>query len=543
MSLDYEALMKAADEQGVPPNLVIAYYTANASNPEAANIDPAKIVQGIGMASNVAQTGKFQLPQQLSNVEVTGQRPRLPTSVNPYAGTTQETRNPETPNAASISQFDPAALQAAQAAFDKERAAGSGYRDAANILAGFGLGTSGGATTKYNEDLQKRFYDQAYDRTLGAQKRLQDQATAGEAAVTSAQAREVAAGQYMGTQRQKQLELDLKGMDVATRKKLNDPNSNPTKIAKEMFVQQLAVSGKVPTKEQVEMLKNATAEEIMGFMDPKVMDAFKARAGLQKSAAETAQAYGQAYQATGEGGRIRAATPGVAATSDITRAAAASTIGEDGKLKPIQGSNTSIQAGPLAITPSPLTTGQQTAGAEASATDQKQATISTNARLPELSSDLLKVATMGDSSPTGLASPWMSRLTPGQMEQAKARLNQVVAAKMQMEQAAGLNTIKDKEAEVFRMSTLSRGAFQSEMARMNEQTARQQELLKSRDAYLKDNGTLSGFNPDVVNRKTYLVNPKTGQAILDNLTPEQIKQAQAGGYKTTDEINQQTMRK
>ena len=161
MSLDYEALMKAADEQGVPPNLVIAYYTANASNPEAANIDPAKIVQGIGMASNVAQTGKFQLPQQLSNVEVTGQRPRLPTSVNPYAGTTQETRNPETPNAASISQFDPAALQAAQAAFDKERAAGSGYRDAANILAGFGLGTSGGATTKYNEDLQKRFYDQA----------------------------------------------------------------------------------------------------------------------------------------------------------------------------------------------------------------------------------------------------------------------------------------------------------------------------------------------------------------------------------------------
>lgn len=512
------------------------FYAAVQKDPSFANLDARQIVQGAKATAETMSGSKAPL-QQLQQVSINAPRAKLPTTVNPYAGTTQEERNPETPNAASISQFDPEALKAAQAQFNQRYADTQGMRTAMNTLAGLGLGSSGGKTTEYNNQLNDLQLKNMWDQTLGAQGRLQSQATAGEAALTSAQAREVGAGEFMAAQRKKQNELDLQSYDVATRKKLNDPNSNQSKIAKEMFSQQITVGGKAPTAAQLEMLKNATAEEIMGYMDPKVMDAFKARAGLAKSAAETAAAYGQAYQSTGEGGRIRAATPGVAATSDITRAAAASTIGDDGKLIPMPGSNRSIQAGPLAITPSQLTTGQQAAGADAASTDLKQSTIASNTRMDTLSTDLIKVASLGDPSPTGLTAKWQARFTPGQKEQARARLDQLVSSKMQYEAAAGLNTIKDKDAEVDRMSQLSRGAFQSEMARLNEQLTRQQEMLKERNAYQQANGTSAGFNPSVVDRKTYLINPKTGQAIFDSMTPQQVKEANAKGFVTPEDIN------
>ncbi len=537
--LDIEELTKQAEAQGVPVNLVNEYYRGNANNPDVQGIPPAKIVQGIAMAAGAATTGKIELPQ----VTVTGARPRLTTTVNPYAGTTQETGNPDAPNAAAISQFDPKALQAAQAAFNKQYADTQGNRTLGNILAGLGSGHSGGRTMDFNEKIKEEQLKHMYDTTLGAQGRLQAQATAGESALTSAQAREEAAGKFTGTQREMQQKLDLTQFSVDAQKRINDPNSNESRLAKQMYIDQIRVGGRAPTADEVKALSNATAAEIMGFMDPKVMAAFKERSNIGLQGAQGEQARGIAARDRAEGRRIDAATPGVAATSAITEAAAGSVIGPDGKLQPLPGSNISLQAGPASITPSPLTTGQQASGAEASARDQKQATVATNTKMPELSSDLLKVATIGDSSPTGLASPWMSRLTPGQMEQARARLEQIVSAKMQYDEAAGMNTIKDRDAEVMRMSILSRGAFQSEMARLNEQLTRQGEMLKSRNEYQQKNGTSAGFDPSSVVGKTYMVNPKTGQALFDNLTPEQMKSARAAGYMTTDDINQKAVRK
>ena len=292
--VDYEELSRAAEEQGVPINVVNEWYRNTANNPQVKGKSPDQIVQAIGMAMQTAQTGKIELPQpQLQKVEVTGQRAKLPTTVNPYAGTTQEQANPDSPNAASISQYDPAAMRAAQAEYNKKitRPGGS----AGLLAAGFG-----GMDVARQNDLNVAAANKLrYDQTVGAQQRLQEQATAGEAALTSAQNREVTAGEFTAAQRKKQNELDMQKYDVQTRQRMNDANSPETLMAAMMLADQARASGTPLPKELEQMIadKKVTAEQLVRFMDPKVLDAYKAKVGIKETEAKAAQAAALADQA------------------------------------------------------------------------------------------------------------------------------------------------------------------------------------------------------------------------------------------------------
>jgi hypothetical protein len=281
-SITLDELRQEAEKQGVPQEAVSAWYQGDGPS-KLTGQSAAQVVQGIGMATNAATTGKIQLPTQ--TVSVTGQRPRLPTTVNPYAGTAQEARNPDNPNAAAISQFDPEALKAAQEAYNrmfKEQSLGRGITQA---IAGFGAGSAGTAADRLGWEARNK---ELYDQSVGAQKRLQEQATAGEAALTSAQAREEAAGKFMGTQREMQNKLDMQKFDVKTREAMNDPSSPQTLMAAMMLADQARAAGTPLPADLQKMIadKKVTAEQLIGFMDPKVLEAYKTKVGINKVAQE-----------------------------------------------------------------------------------------------------------------------------------------------------------------------------------------------------------------------------------------------------------------
>lgn len=199
------------------------------------------------------------------------------------------------------------------------------------------------------------------------------------------------------------------------------------------------------------------------------------------------------------------------------------------------GMNLSISAGGANMAPSPYVTGTQTAAASAQSNDQNQATVAANTGMDQLSSGLLaksynQLKAAGPSA-TGVSQNWLADFTPGEAEKVKSQLHQLVSAEQQYQNAAGVNTIKDVDAEVSRLMKLSAPAFQSEMARLNEQITRQAGMVNARNTYQQQNGSIAGFNPANETNKVYMVNPATGKAVYQQLTPQQIQTLRAKGYR------------
>ena len=125
----------------------------------------------------------------------------LPTTVpSPLRGTTQAAANPANPQASGLSQFDPAALQAAQNDYAARQQANQSARLGGGILSSMASGWDGGKGMDANRQLYDQMDKEALLQTVGAQQARQAQATAGQAAMTSQQNQDIAAGKFQTEQ-------------------------------------------------------------------------------------------------------------------------------------------------------------------------------------------------------------------------------------------------------------------------------------------------------------------------------------------------------
>ena len=235
---------------------------------------------------------KEKYTKPVDKVNVTGQR--MPLNYNlksPYEGTSQEKENPDNPAASAISQFDPRALQAAQAAYKQQYDDTKLNRGLSGVLAGFGAGSAGVNQNNANwENIDK----QRYLQTVGAQEALQKQSTEGLNAATTLQNMSKQAGEYEGTQKAKDLDLAAKrmsnegaGLDLQARKDLADPGSPQTMLAKQLLIDQLKTAGNI-SPELMKMLQGpVSAQQLLSFMDPQVLKAFQTKVGIQSTQATT----------------------------------------------------------------------------------------------------------------------------------------------------------------------------------------------------------------------------------------------------------------
>ncbi len=176
----------------------------------------------------------------LAQVTVTGSRQppqaaRLNTELaSPYRGTTQELANPENPTASGQSQFDPAAMQAAQQKYadyvnNSQLARGAGQFFAA-------LGGANSAQAQAPWEAQDKLQEAI---TIGAQKAMQEQATAGTTNATALQNMAQTAGKYQGTQQEQQQKLDTSMIALKQNQMLNTPGTRQAKVA-ELMAQKYA---------------------------------------------------------------------------------------------------------------------------------------------------------------------------------------------------------------------------------------------------------------------------------------------------------------
>jgi len=521
---------KRAAEFGIDPLKAREYVT---KVKDVAVLRNVPLETHLATLKAVSDAGK----ESAQTITVTEKRPPIPKYVNPYAGTNMEravqgTEAEGNPAAVALNQFDPELLKAARADFDKQWDAGSGHRAAANVFAGLGSGWSGGNTVARNREMQQTEYERLKDKTLGQQKLLQEQATAGVDAAGRVSDRMRSEGTFEGTQRKMQLELDQLGLSVEQVNRMNDPNSIETLSIKEMIPQLLSQPGISPAVatnlRAIAARPGVTGQELVPLikeLSPAALEQWVKVVGGRKTQADTALAGAQT-------GKTGAETQQIQLGNKITN------VVTEGGTKVPEGMNVALSAGPLQMSPSLLVTGGQQAGAEASARDKQQGTVAVNTGLNTITTDLLRASDLAENSGrpsmTGLGASWIAKMTSSEKEKAYAKLDQLVSSRMQYEAAAGQKTINDKDAELERLMRLSAGSFQNEMARYSEQLARQQDMINERDKHLARTGTLAGFDPYRLNAKKYLINPKTGQAVLDILSDEQLANLKKQGFKEAD---------
>jgi hypothetical protein len=165
MNYDPIELARAAEEAGIPLMDVKKWLSdpTVANSPRLRGVSAADAVKlyrvGQNAIQQVTQTGGIDLAgltQPKQSVTVTGQRPPIPTTVNPYAGTRQEaTASDGNPAAGMISQFDPEARRAAERMLQERWAEGQRGRDIQNVLAGAVAGFTGGQSQSTARDMQK----------------------------------------------------------------------------------------------------------------------------------------------------------------------------------------------------------------------------------------------------------------------------------------------------------------------------------------------------------------------------------------------------
>ena len=289
----------------VPPQTVAAAQSAQDAAPTASL--PAVTVTGQKLPGVNPADANTNVPN------LTPLQAQLPSS---YAGTTQEAANPQNPQASGLSQFDPAALKAAQDAYNARQAQNQQNRGIAMTLGSLASGWDQGN----GMNQQRQNYDQmdkeALQQTIKAQQDLQGQATAGQAAATSQQNQNIAAGNYIATQNKNALDQNSAMMNNITQafgaqtvQRMNDPNSPETAILKQVITANAASlppAGQKALKDILASNPNATAVNLLPVVAqyaPAIQDAYmKALKGNQTQA---------------ETSNLNAQTPGLRADSSI----------------------------------------------------------------------------------------------------------------------------------------------------------------------------------------------------------------------------------
>jgi hypothetical protein len=202
-------------------------------------------------------------------------------------------------SADSMKQFDPAQMRAALAAQQAAYQQNQPSRAIGGILAG----SSGSADVMNKNKADWEGIDaQNMLQSLGAQEKLQGQATAGINAAKGVQDMAQTAGKYAGTQLEAQQKLQGNQLSLEQQKRVNSPSSVETMIAKRMMASQLQSDpalAKDPQLKEMLARPDITAQMIMGFMDPKVLDAYKKQVGIAKEGAEAAMGQGAANTIVG----------------------------------------------------------------------------------------------------------------------------------------------------------------------------------------------------------------------------------------------------
>jgi len=179
-----------------------------------------------------------------------------------------------------MKQFSPeqrrAALAKQQAAYQQNQPS----RAIGSILAG----SSGSeAVMNKNKADWEGIDAQNMLQSLGAQEKLQSQATAGISAAKNVQDMAKVAGEYSGNQIEKQQKLQTSQLTLDQQKRLNSAGSTETILAKRMLLSQLQSDPRLaadPELKAVLARPDVTAQMIMGFMDKNVLDAYKKQVGI-----------------------------------------------------------------------------------------------------------------------------------------------------------------------------------------------------------------------------------------------------------------------
>ena len=493
--------------------------------------------------------------------------PQLNTQLaDPYAGAGYT-------SADSMKQFDPAQMRDAITRYNTLNQQQGTSRYMANLGASMGDANGRAAVN----DLLKNADALNLMNSVGGQEKLQGQATAGINAAKGVQDMAQTAGKYAGTQLEQQQKLQGSQFTLDQTKRMNDPNSNETALAKSLILSQVGSMDNVSKAEMQKVISQpgVTAAQLLPAMAqwaPAAQKAFMEKVNAGKTVADT--------------GKVYAETPGVVAESRVKTGVANTIVPEpdvipadvtfnfkpgtdlratravlarseqpevlaafdkqfpgaaEGKavLKMPAGSNMSVSAGGATIAPSPLTTGAQTAGASEDATGRNQSAVSTKYGLESLTGSLAKQSAdavkAGKASATGSIANWMANLTPGESERVRTDINKLVDAKIAYGTAAGSNPIKDRDAEVARIMKLSPNAFQNEVLNSNQEVARNEARQKAYTDYIQKNGSPTGFDDSKIKGATYMYNPSTGANALVN--PAKVDQYRRQGFLQLNELN------
>lgn len=516
-------------QMGLPgiqlPQIFGIYKSAAQKDPEyVAKTDPADLADEAIAAAKAAQkaapapstaTTTPGSGANLGTIDVTAQRlqaDRLNTDlVSPYRGTTQELANPENPAASGQSQFDPAAMQSAQQKYadyvnNSQLARGAGQFFAA-------MGGANAAQAQGPWDAQDKLQ---HAITIGAQKAMQEQATAGTENATKLQTMAKEKGVYQGTQQEQQQKLDLGTINVQMAQQANKPGTPQTLMAKMMLAQQFKDAGMTVPPEVTKILQdpNTTGTQLAAFMSPNVLEAYKSKIGTQNVASETAQ--------RNLGTKIM------------------DTATEGGTKVP-QGMNLSLNIGGANIAPNQqVTTEQAAVGARAGQTENQ---ISNFKTLVEPSID----TTMKNlqNTYTGKGASAYARFAPGDNNQVAiaqqfARINQVYPEALPPEVAASIKSQSSQPGwnGQLKIELSPAQAFQA-LASAKANVAR---IEADRQARLQFQN--SGKNPieysaspeaQAASSKKAVINPKTFKVtLIDPNNPEDLKTVQEQGLESAD---------
>ena len=485
-------------------------------------------------------------------------------------------------SADSMKQFSPnqmnAALAKQQALYQQSQPS----RAIGGILAG---GSGSADVMNKNKSDWDAIDKQNMLQTVDGQKLLQEQATAGLAGAKGVQDMAQTAGKYAGTQLEQQQKLQGTQFTLDQQKRMNDPNSNETALAKSLILSQIGSMDNA-SKAQLQKIVSqpgVTAQQLLPAMAqwaPGAQKAFMDKVGASKTVAETGLVGAQTGKTITETGKVAAEIPGVAAESRVSTATAntvAPTVQQDrdrdalkimkseydklpdghpdkpavfremarminnsgGTLQVPSGMNMSVSGGKASLTPSPMITGAQTAGAAEDAKGREQSAVSNKYGIEGLTGSLAKQSSdavkSGKASATGSIANWMANLTPGDSERVRTDIVKLVDGKIAYGTAAGSNPIKDRDAEVARIMKLSPNAFQNEVLNHNQEVARNEARQKAYTDHIQKNGSPTGFNDDKIKGAAYMYNPSTGANALVN--PAKVEQYKKQGFRQLSELN------
>lgn len=268
------------------------------------------------VASKIIQ--KFK-PNQLPQVQVEGRSMNqtasdadtgIPKPVNvptqlasPYAGSNIEARNPQTPTAEYMNQFDPQAMRRAYDEYYGQYRKDAQARNVQNYLG------AGAPNQQVNQQIWDKDQERKMADTIGRQLALQDQATKGVALGSEVQKQAKTAGEYTGTQAEKGIDIASKranaivgNLGAEQAQRMNQSDSPETQMAKSLILSQIA---SVPTASKQALARivqnpDVTAAQLMPAMAQFVPAAHKAFLDMlsgQQTQASTALTNEQARQA------------------------------------------------------------------------------------------------------------------------------------------------------------------------------------------------------------------------------------------------------